>query len=157
MVILQIPSLENAARRVRAHGARIVWEGGEFVRAIHLHPRDTGGTLLSLAQDMRGDAWAQAGEGWRSHMRTDVVCGISVAEIACYDPVRCSERWSALLGVERSGDDGFTIGLAQSSLRFVATVTQPHAPSGLTLARSNGASAAHGAMLKIGRLDIRTG
>lgn len=157
MVILQIPSLEDAARRVREQGARIIWEGGDAVRAIHIHPHDAGGTLLSLAQDMQGDAWAQAGEGWRSHIWTDVVCGMSVAEIACHKPARWADRWSALLGVERSGDEGFTLQLGDTSLRFVATVAQPHGPSGLTFTPSCKAAVSERTMLKIGQLDIRLG
>lgn len=154
MVILQVPSVAEAAKRVRAHGTRIVWEGGDSVRAIHLHPRDTGGTLLSLAQDMRGDAWGQAGGNWRAHVRTHRVHRIERADIACEDPARSAALWSALLGIQRSGSDGLTIGLEEGSLRFVPAIGQPHGPSGLTLARTPGAPVELGAALKIGNLDI---
>lgn len=155
MVILQVPSLDEAACRVRAHGVRIVWEGGDVVKAVHLHPRDTGGTLLSLAQDMCGDAWAQAGENWRDHVCTDHVCRIGIADIACENPAESATLWSAIIGVERSGADGLTLRLGEGALRFVPTTGQPHGPSGLTLIRSRGSGIGVGTALKIGNLDIR--
>lgn len=155
MMILQVPSVEEAARRVRDKGARIIWDGGDVVRAIHLHPRDTGGTLLSLAEDMQGDAWEQAGEGWRAHVCTDHVCRIAYGDIACADPAACAELWSDLLGVARSGSDGLTLKLAEGALRFVPTIGQPHGPSGLTLTRTPGSPIEAGTALKIGSLDIR--
>lgn len=154
MVILQVPSAEEAAKRVRAQGARIIWEGGDAVYAVHLHPKDTGGTLLSLAQDMKGDSWGQAGENWRAHVRTDHVHHIERADIACEDPVASAVLWSALLGVERSGSDGFALQLDEGSLRFVPAIGQPHGPSGLTLARTPGSPIELGTALKIGNLDI---
>lgn len=152
MVILHVPSLDAAARRVREAGARIIWEGGDAVRAIHLHPRDTGGTLLSLATDMLGDEWAQAGMGWRAHVRTTKVSGIARADIACRDPDDCALLWSSLLGVERSGGDGLTLQLGEGALRFVPAIGQPHGPSGLTLTATTPVEP--GAVLKIGNLDI---
>ena len=152
MVILQVPSVDAARERVMAHGARIIWEGGDAVRAVHLHPRDTGGTLLSLAQDMRGDAWEQAGKGWRAHSRTGTVSRIERADIACHAPDECARTWSALLGVERDKGDGLTLQLAEGALRFVRTVGQPHGPSGLALAATAPGTA--GTALKVGNLDF---
>ncbi len=152
MVILQVPSVEAAKQRVRASGAAIIWEGGESVHALHLHPRDTGGILLSLAEDRLGDAWAQAGADWRAHVRTGKVGSILAANIAVHDPAACAQLWSALLGVPRSGMDGLTLQLDEGSLRFVRTMGQTHGPSGLTLAATVPVEA--GAALKIGNLDI---
>lgn len=154
MVILQVPSVEAAAARARAQGVRVIWEGGDAVKAAHLHPGDLGGTLLSLAQDMRGDAWAQAGEEWRAHVRTDHVHRIERADIACGNPAECAAAWSALLGVDRSGADGLTLLLDEGSLRFVRAIGQPHGPSGLTLAGTPGSPIEAGTALKIGNLDI---
>jgi len=152
MVILHVPSVDAAKARVLAQGARIVWEGGDAVRAIHLHPRDTGGTLLSLAEDMRGDEWEQAGKGWRAHVRTGVVTSIARADIACHDPGQCAETWSRLLGIGRGGTDGLTLTLAEGSLRFVHSVGQPHGPSGLALLAAGPVDP--GPVIKIGSLDI---
>ena len=152
MVILHVPSLAAAKQRVLDQGARIVWEGGDAVRAIHLHPRDTGGILLSLAEDRLGDEWEQAGKGWRAHVRTDVVTSISRADIACLDPGQCVETWSRLLGIGRQGTDGLTLQLADGRLRFVQAVGQPHGPSGLALRAA--APVDPGPVIKIGNLDI---
>lgn len=155
MVILQVPSVEAAARRATAQGVRIIWEGGDVVRAVHLHPRDTGGTLLSLAQDMCGDAWAQGGEDWRAHVRTDHVRRITGADVACEDPAASAALWSTLTGVERSGPGGLTLRLDEGALHFIRAIGQPHGPSSLTLERTPGSPIGTGTALKIGNLDIR--
>ena len=53
MVIMQTDDLKSEKARVEAEGINIVWnadreEEGIHAQAIHLHPRDVGGAILSI-------------------------------------------------------------------------------------------------------------
>lgn len=73
-------------------------EGGRS-EAIHLHPKDTGGCLLSIdrhsgGEDMFGE-YLWAGPNWQDEMRTDIT--ISGATMQCVDPQAIAARWAELL------------------------------------------------------------
>ena len=63
------------------------------------------------------DDWAWAGDSWKWHQRTDVVSGITAAQISSADPDRVAARFAELLGREVNEDRSIT--LDDSSLRFV--------------------------------------
>jgi hypothetical protein len=90
--------------------------------ALHLHPRDTGGCLLSM--DRHGPdtglmgSYKWAGAEWRAKARADLV--ISGAAMQCADPAATAERWSEVLQcplVARS-DGEFRIDLDNAEARF---------------------------------------
>jgi hypothetical protein len=123
MVMLETRELEAARKRAAELGVREAW-GIELpdIRAVHLHPRDLGATLLSLDQPSPPGAWRWAGPDWRSHVRTERALGLRAAEIACREPRAVGERWSRLLGrpLEATEPDGLAIALeAGSALRFL--------------------------------------
>ncbi len=129
MIIFQTDSLDWVRNRSKDLDMRIVFEatstadhGPTSLEGIHLHPSDTGGTLLSIdaagATDEGGDAtdWAWAGPEWRNHIDTSVVDAIVGLEIQSNDPDDVAQRWSALL--ERPVEDGL-LELDDADLRFV--------------------------------------
>lgn len=69
--------------------------------AIHLHPKDTGGCLLSIdrhsggADLMGGYHWA--GPDWQSHPASKTVRRVVGATIQCERPDETAERWADLL------------------------------------------------------------
>lgn len=71
MLILQVDDLAAARRRVEAMGIRIVFDAppervhGVTMSSIHLHPADTGGTLISLDHADPPDGWGWAGDAWK--------------------------------------------------------------------------------------------
>lgn len=96
MVIVQTSSLEAARERALTAGVRIVSEYEKDGAAYaHLHPRDTGGTLLSFDWMDGTDRWDWAGPGWREH----VLAGTRVhaVEIQAEDPGPAARRWGELL------------------------------------------------------------
>jgi hypothetical protein len=122
MVILQSGDLAADRRRVEALGVRVVWEVAlPDIATVHLHPRDTGGALVSLDQPRPPAAWRWAGPDWEKRMRTGVVRRIAGAELQAADPGALAARWAELLGgrAEWDGADVHEIPLEESQLRFV--------------------------------------
>src|SRR4051794_11489447 len=64
MLILEVPSARWARSRADELGLRVIWEGGTGVHAVHLHPLDIGGTLLSLGEARPPGTWSQGGPTW---------------------------------------------------------------------------------------------
>jgi hypothetical protein len=118
MVMLQSDDLAADRRRLDGLGVRIVWAGElEDIAGLHLHPKDTGGALLSLDQPQPAESWRWAGPDWQERSRTEVVRGLAAAELAGPDPDRLAARWAEVLGRPKRGAQ---IPLEHGSLRFVA-------------------------------------
>ncbi len=128
MCILDCDDLDARRAQLRALGVRVVEDvhAGDAVlwsEAIHLHPRDTGGCLLSIdrhsggADTMGGYRWA--GADWPSKARRDVV--ISGAVLQCDDPAATAERWARLLRrpAAASAGGGYELRLDNAVARFV--------------------------------------
>jgi hypothetical protein len=128
MYIVDCDDLDARRTQLDALGIRIVANirTGDAVlwsEAIHLHPKDTGGCLLSIdrhsggVDTMGGYRWA--GADWQSKARRDVV--ISGAVMQCDDPAAIARRWAHLLRrpAVASGDGGYELRLDNAVARFV--------------------------------------
>ncbi len=125
MLILQVDDLDEARARVVDMGIRIVYDEaparhhGVDAAAIHLHPADTGGAIISLDRMDPADGWAWAGRAWRGHVHTDVVEQIVGVELRTDDVEALATRLSALVDRPCSiGESGeWTIGLDDGLIR----------------------------------------
>lgn len=128
MCIVDCDDLDARRAQLGALGLRIVEDvrAGDAVlwsEAIHVHPRDTGGCLLSIdrhssgADLMGGYRWA--GTDWQSKARRDVV--ISGAVMQCDDPAATAQRWAQLLRrpAAASAGGGHELRLDNAVVRFV--------------------------------------
>jgi len=107
MVMVQTASFDADRARVEAEGTRLVWTGElPDIRGMHLHPKDTGGALLSLDEPVPATAWRWAGPDWRDHVSTGRVGGLRDATVACARPDEVAARWSTLLGCTIAGEAG---------------------------------------------------
>jgi hypothetical protein len=94
-------------------------------RIMQLHPRDTGGCLLEIDEQIGGEAldgpWFPAGRNWHSAVRTDVVRGIAAAEIQTPDPAELAARWGQIteLPVEANPEGHPSLRLDNAGIRFV--------------------------------------
>jgi hypothetical protein len=118
MVILQCDDHAPRKRRVAELGIRKALEHDEpEFRIMQLHPRDTGGCLLEIDEQLGSekpdDPWLPAGRNWRSAVRTDVVRGIAAAEIQTPDPADLAAHWGQIVELPVETSAG-----AQPSLRF---------------------------------------
>jgi len=104
MLIMQVDDLAAVRARVEALDIRVVHDAepaqvhGVSAAALHLHPADTGGAIMSFDQMDPTDGWAWAGRSWRSHVHTDVVASIVGAELTAGDPDRLAARFGQLVG-----------------------------------------------------------
>lgn len=122
MVLLQTDDFEGDRARMDALGVRVVWEARrEEIRAMHLHPRDTGGTLCSVDQPTPAESWLWGGPDWRSAVRTDVTRALSAAVIQAPDPAGLAKRFGEVFAqaVHDRGDGTCEMRLDRGALRFV--------------------------------------
>jgi hypothetical protein len=124
MLIMQVDDLDAARARIGALGVRVVHDTaptrvhGVTASAIHLHPGDTGGTLMSFDHMDPLDAWGWAGAAWRSHVHTDIVGGIVGIELVSAEPDALTDRFAQLVGRAPSGDR--SIDLDQGRVSVIA-------------------------------------
>lgn len=127
MLIMQVDDLDAARARVEELGIRIVYDEsparhhGVEAAAMHLHPADTGGAIMSLDRMEPADGWAWAGRAWQGHVHRDVVERIVGVELRTADVEALATRFSSLVDRPCSiADDGaWTVGLDDSVVRVV--------------------------------------
>jgi hypothetical protein len=122
MLIVQCDDLDADRARLASISVRTVWKADlPQIRGTHLHPKDTGGTLLSLDDATPPESWHWAGPRWREHVRRRVVDSIVAAELQSDDPTALARRWSEILDrpVHEIGADCIEIALDGGRLRFV--------------------------------------
>jgi hypothetical protein len=119
MVILQVDNLQAARQQALEAGVRFadVMDGDGFA-FTHLHPKDTGGAMISLDHMDPKERWEWGGPGWREHAVTEISLGITGAEIQAFDPPKMAARWAEVLGLPLDGDR--RISLDGGEIRFVA-------------------------------------
>lgn len=132
MVILDTDDLVAVRARLAALRVRIVEDltvGDDALHAtaLHLHPRDTGGCLLSI--DSHGPdsamlgSYMWAGSNW--HRNASAELAITGAVMTCDDPAATAARWSAILDQPAQPfGAGWRITLDNAALDFTA-VTSP--------------------------------
>ncbi len=117
MAIVQTTDpLDGVRARAEELGVRVVFTAdGEGVTGLHLHPADTGGTLLSIDRCDEPAAWPWAGPAWEAAPERGYL-GVTRAAFGVEDPGAVAARWAHLLGTDA---DGSTITLDGSTLEFV--------------------------------------
>jgi hypothetical protein len=97
MALYEVDDLDARIDHVKSLGIRTVWEGtGDAIRGRHLHPRDTGGTLVSLDQPDVADEWAWGGPEWKSRRTSSVVSSIDSFTVSVPDPESSRAHWTTL-------------------------------------------------------------
>jgi hypothetical protein len=113
MALFQTEDVEVEKKRMADLGVNIVWEAtADEAKAVHLHPRDVGGAIVSLDVMTPVESWKWAGPGWEDRTRTDVTSKLVGVEVQSTDPDKLAKRWADVLNssAERDGS-GFRIGL----------------------------------------------
>ncbi len=97
MVIFQTHDLAARRRHFAKHGVRTAWEiAFDDIETAHLHPRDTGGAIVSVDEARPWESWRWAGPAWRNHVRTGRITAIAGVEIQSDDPDALARRWSQI-------------------------------------------------------------
>lgn len=118
MVILQTDAADDARARIDAAGVRVADQldrgGAGF---MHLHPKDVGGTLLSIDYMPRWSDWEWGGPDWqKSATHGEAITGVGINAL---DPQAMAARWGEILGrpIEHC-DRASRIGLDEGKLRY---------------------------------------
>jgi hypothetical protein len=123
MVLVQTADLEADRRRLASLGVRIVWQVAlDDIAAVHLHPRDVGGAIVSLDEPRPPVSWRWGGPGWEAKVRPGVVRDLVGITIVGTNPAALAARWSAVLGLappERRAGDEIVVALDAGEIRFV--------------------------------------
>lgn len=121
MLILQTDDFERERARIRALGVRTVWEKElPDIRAMHLHPKDIGGAIVSIDQPVPAESWRWGGP-WRRQPGRRGGQRVTAVTVAAARPGDMAQRWAQVLGLEAHLADGeWRIDLAQGSIDFVA-------------------------------------
>jgi hypothetical protein len=100
MLLFQVDDLRSARESVRALDIREVWSIElPDIAAVHLHPADIGGAIVSLDQPDPPGSWRWGGPDW---VATDAG-GTAGVTLTARDPEAMRERWRSVFG---GGVDG---------------------------------------------------
>jgi hypothetical protein len=123
MLLMQTDDLKSDRERMDALGVRLVWQfEAKDIAAMHLHPRDIGGAIVSLDQPVPPASWRWGGPGWEERPVSPLARDLTGITLASPDPDALSRRWSEVLDCPRSpaGDGAFEIPVDGGRLCFEA-------------------------------------
>ena len=110
MVIVDSLDLDKERKRLKTLELDIVWHenrktDGIHGQALHLHPKQVGGAILSIDNMKPASSWLWAGRNWENDINSP-------------DPDNLLCNWERALGRKRAAD-GTSIDLLGSSINFV--------------------------------------
>ena len=144
MLILQTDDFDAARARVRALGVRTVWEKElPDIRAMHLHPKDIGGAIVSIDQPVPAASWRWGGPDWQRHEGVRGRQCVVEATLEADDPAAMAARWAHVLGLPEPVADGSgrRLPIDGGELRFVRAGPQGEGIAGFALRASDDAVA----------------
>jgi Glyoxalase-like domain len=123
MLILQTDDFDSELARFDALGVRRVWAKDlPDIRAMHLHPKDIGGAIVSIDQPVPTASWRWGGPGWQvqgGRAGQQRVVGVT---IGADDPSAMAARWAEVLGLAAPQPHGigWRLALDGGAVDFVA-------------------------------------
>ena len=119
MVIIQVDDFDKSKSLVNDHKIGIVWETDlSEAKAIHLHPKQMGGAIVSLDWMNPKESWKWAGPEWNNHV-TDNIKGIDGIEIQANNPEEMFNRWKDILDVSNINEAEKKIYLDNTWVGFI--------------------------------------
>ncbi|MFO1274232.1 MAG: VOC family protein [Rubrivivax sp.] len=137
MLILQTDDFARELARFDALGVRRVWAKDlSDIRAMHLHPKDIGGAIVSIDQPVPAASWRWGGPDWKvqpGRAGEQRVLGVT---IGAADPQAMAVRWSNVLGLGAPTAHGATPRLVLDGgwVDFEPAAARGEGISGYTLA-----------------------
>jgi hypothetical protein len=137
MLILQTDDFERERTRLDALGVRRVWAKDlSDIRAMHLHPKDIGGAIVSIDQPVPASSWRWGGPGWAVQPGAAGAQRVVGVTVAAADPMAMAARWAQVLGLaapQRAGD-GWRLALDGGAIDFSAADARGEGLAGYALA-----------------------
>ena len=105
MVIIQVDNFSESKNLVDKENISVVWESKYAeAQAIHLHPKQMGGAILSLDSMDPPSSWKWAGDNWEKYMNTETATSVKGVQIQSKNPQAMCKKWKAILGKNTSGN-----------------------------------------------------
>ena len=119
MVIIQVDDFDRSKSLVNDYKIGIVWDTDlPEAKAIHLHPKQMGGAIVSLDWMNPKESWKWAGPEWNNHI-TDDIKGIDGIEIQASNPEEMFNRWKDILDVSNINECEKKIYLDNTWIGFI--------------------------------------
>lgn len=137
MIILQTDDFERERARLDRLGVRIVWQAAyDDIRAVHLHPKDIGGAIVSLDQPIPAASWRWAGPDWQTYTPRGGAQHVLEAQLEARDPAAMARRWAEVLGLgePQESADAWRVELTDGALQFLKAGTRGEGLNAFTLA-----------------------
>ncbi len=120
MVIVQVDDFLAAKQSVKENDITVVWESDHpEARAIHLHPKQMGGAILSLDWMDPKESWKWAGPNWDKFVNTSLVNRFVGVEIQAENPEDMKNTWKSVLNLKSERVTGNQINLDNTWIRFL--------------------------------------
>ena len=129
MFIVDCDNVGQRRQHTKALGIRIIAENKKVdyapVESFQLHPKDTGGAILSIGthaagEDLKG-GYHWAGREWQKYVKTEPVSAVLGCDIQSSDPDALAKRWSTIFERPFTVKDGTpVIDLELGFARFTA-------------------------------------
>ena len=120
MVIIQVDDFSEVQNNVKENNVSIVWESEHpDARAIHLHPKEMGGAILSLDWMNPKESWKWAGPNWAEFVNTSTIKRFVGVEIQSDDPKKMMNQWLSVLKMPPEKVSDYEINLDNTWIRFV--------------------------------------
>ena len=120
MVIIQVDDFLAAKQSVKDNNITVVWESDHpEARAIHLHPKQMGGAILSLDWMSPKESWKWAGPNWDKFVNTSLVNRFVGVEIQAENPEDMKNTWQSVLNLKGERVTGNQINLDNTWIRFL--------------------------------------
>ena len=120
MVIIQVDDFLAAKQSVKENNITVVWESDHpEAKAIHLHPKQMGGAILSLDWMNPKESWKWAGPNWDKFVNTSLVNRFVGVEIQAENPEDMKNTWQSVLNLKNERVTGNQINLDNTWIRFL--------------------------------------
>lgn len=124
MVIVDVDNFEYEKQRIEAEKIQIIWHenrkmDGIHAQALHLHPKQIGGAILSLDSMVPNTAWLWAGTDWQKDIAQSLVKNIVGVVLQSKNPEGLCAKWETALGKKRTKGSNLSISLDKSEIKFI--------------------------------------
>jgi Glyoxalase-like domain len=137
MLILQTDDFARVRARLAQHRVRTVFEV-EYpdISAMHLHPKDIGGAIVSVDHPQPAAAWRWGGPHWRMQPGKRGAQRVLGATIEARDAVAMARRWQEVLDLDEPVAIGaaWRLPLRDGFIDFVPAGARGEGLCGYTLA-----------------------
>jgi hypothetical protein len=136
MVLFETDDFEAHRANVSRLGVRVVWQAAlRDIQSMHLHPKDVGGTIVSLDQPSQRGEWRWGGPHWKQHANPAALALVAL-EIEAESPEHMAQRWAEVLGLDPPEQEGraWTLKVTGGRLRFVPAGARGEGLSGVSVA-----------------------